>query len=131
MKPFNQKITPKSFLSAYCKLSIPHTKMGLSRHKAIGKRKFAFSEDFGASSLFFRAGIAIFKCSSVFTNFQQGRPDPRSFGASIQSKNICFSLGISGSFLFQIFRALGLFVLNLAKLLPLPTHINWNFILQK
>lgn len=107
-----------------CKLSI-HTIKGASRHKA-GKRDLKICLFLGLSGfLTLLLGVAIFKCSSVFTNFHQARLDPRSFGGS---RVIFFLLG---SFLFQLFRTFGLLVLNIAKLLPLPALINGNFILQK
>lgn len=59
IKPFTSKITPKSFVCAYCRLPTSHTVVDASMHQAPGHGSFGFCEDTGASSLLSRAGSAL------------------------------------------------------------------------
>lgn len=106
IKPFSPKITPKSCLCAYCKPSVSHTTMGVSRHQAVGERAWKICLSWGL-----RGFLAVLQSSEYHVQKLHCLflTSPRETGSqalwSTQSKMIYFWLGVSGSFLFQNYQS--------------------------
>lgn len=107
LKPFSQKITPQSFLCAYCKLSVPQTTMGVSRHQEVGERYWKICLLWGLWG--FLAVSQSWEChvQKIHCLFLSSL---RVTGSQTlwrtQSKKMYFFLGVSVLFLFQKYQSI-------------------------
>ena len=110
MKPFSPKITPKSFLCAYCKPSILHTTMGICRHQAVEETdwKICLLRGLWGFLVVLQSWVPCSKALIFFFSPDWGRLDPRPFGAPRASR-FTSCLAFQAQFCSEVSEHLGCF----------------------